>query len=158
MTKRPPSGEGLTKVIMVKAQKGFRKTPTVKYRSRRGDWFTHSPVVRPCVHKEWLVDKGRAYVDPGYRVNDKEELEGREFDLFTKQPVSDEWKPLTKKAREFLDAVLACEPVVVTYASIEPERRGHRDGYVDVWEIANPRVTDEGLCFDLVQRIEWCAQ
>jgi hypothetical protein len=77
---------------------------------------------------------------------------------FTKQPISDAWKPLTNKARQFNDAIMACEPVVVTIASQEPDRRGRRDEYVDVWEIANPRITDEGLCFDFVKRIEWCAE
>jgi len=146
-------------MIMIKPPEGYKPTPTVKYRSRPGDWFTYSPAVRPCVHKEWLVDQGRGYVDPGYRINAKGEYEGRQFDLFTKT-FTGPWRSLPKKALPFLDAIMACEPVVVTVSENDKTSPdyGRRKGYVDVWEIANPRVTDEGLCFDFLNRIQWCAE
>jgi hypothetical protein len=55
---------------------------------------------------------------------------------------------------------MACEPVVVTVSENDKTSPdyGRRKGYVDVWEIANPRVTDEGLCFDFLNRIQWCAE
>ena len=62
--------------VLVKAPAGFRRIPTVKYAGTPANWFTHSPVVRPCIHKEWVRGKS-SYVDPGYRINDKGEIEKR---------------------------------------------------------------------------------